>query len=235
VDAQARLLEATTRPYAAAGRAELHRARGKLRRDPVYFFLLRKGLLPRHGRLLDLGCGRGLLLALVRAARECHRDGAWPDGWEAPPADLALAGIDLRAEHVEIARLALGERTRLEVGDLRALDFAPCEAILLLDVLFYLDAEEQRSTLVKAVAALEQGGVLLVREADAGAGPAFEMTRLSERVLETLRGRPLSRLRYRRAADWVDLLRSLGLEVSSEPMSAGTPFANVLFIGRKIR
>jgi SAM-dependent methyltransferase len=235
MDAPARLVEAAARRYAAAGRSELYRARGKLRHDPLYFFLLRQGLLPGRGRLLDVGCGRGLLLSLIAAARDCHRAGTWPAGWAPPPADLALAGMDIRTDHVAVARAALGERARLEVGDLRALAFPPSAAILLLDVLLYLDASEQRLALGKAVAALEIGGVLLVREADADAGLAFGITRLSERLLEALRGRPRARLYYRRASAWVELLQSLGLAVTSEPMSAGTPFANVLHICRKIR
>src|SRR5688572_30219916 len=228
-----RLLEAAAQPYAAAGRYALHFARGKLRHDPVYLYLLRKGLLPDRGRLLDVGCGRGLLLALLRAARESYRAGTWPQGWAAPPLHLDLTGIDRRADHVLIARAALGGDARLEAGDLRDFDFPPAAAIVLLDVLFYLREDEQRRTLGKAAAALAGGGVLLLREADAGAGVAYGLSQLSERLLEALRGRPFARLRYRRAAEWAGLLESLGFTVEMEPMSEGTPFANVLFICKK--
>lgn len=234
MDAQTRLLlDAATRPYAAASRYAFHFARGKLRHDPVYFFLLRRGLLPDRGRLLDLGCGRGLLLSLLRAAHGCHRAGTWPSGWPAPPADLELTGIDLQAAHVLVACAALGDRARLEARDLRDLDFPAAEAIVLLDVLLYLDEDEQERALGKAAAALESGGLLLLREADAGAGVAYGMSQLSERLLEAMRGRPLARLRYRRAAKWISLLESLGFSVTAEPMSAGTPFANVLFVCKK--
>ncbi len=227
-----RLLDAATRPYAAAGRHALHFARGKLRHDPVYFFLLRRGLLPGRGRLLDVGCGRGLLLSLLRVARESYRAGKWPPGWPAPP-DLEPSGIDLRAAHLEIARVALGGAARLEVRDLRDFDFPPSTAIVMLDVLLYLVEDEQQRALARAAAALQSGGVLLLREADAGAGFAYFMSQLSERLLEALRGRPFARLRYRRATEWVALLESLGFAVAMEPMSEGTPFANVLFHCRR--
>jgi SAM-dependent methyltransferase len=234
MDPRARaLLDAVAQPYAAAGRHAFHFVRGKLRHDPVYFFLLRQGLLPDRGRLLDVGCGRGLLLALLRAAREIFRAGMWPQGWAAPPLDLDLTGIDLRADHVLIARAALGGDAGLEAGDLRDFDFPPAAAIVMLDVLLYLRADEQQRALGKAAAALASGGVLLLREADAGAGITYGLSQLSERLLEALRGRPFVRLRYRCAAEWVGLLESLGLTVTMEPMSEGTPFANVLFICKK--
>src|SRR5688572_6238892 len=149
MDTQARrLLDAATQPYAAAGRHALHFARGKLRHDPVYFFLLRRGLLPGRGRLLDVGCGRGLLLSLLRAARESYRAGKWLPGWPAPP-DLEPSGIDLRSAHLEVARVALGDAARLEVRDLRDFDFPPSTAIVMLDVLLYLGEDEQQRALAR--------------------------------------------------------------------------------------
>jgi hypothetical protein len=174
-----------------------------------------------------------LLLALLRAARESHRAGTWPAGWEAPPLNLDLAGIDHRAAHVLIARAALGDDAMIDARDLRDFDFPPSAAIVLLDVLLYLREDEQQRTLARAAAALASGGVLLLREADAGAGFAYGLSQLSERLLEAMRGRPFARLRCRRAAEWVGLLESLGFMVVMEPMSEGTPFANVLFICKK--
>jgi hypothetical protein len=38
----------------------------------------------------------------------------------------------------------------------------------------------------------------------------------------------------RTLAEWVARLQSLGFEVQSQPMSAGTPFANVLLVARVV-
>jgi SAM-dependent methyltransferase len=234
MDPQAsRLLEAARQPYAAAGRYAFHFAAGKLRHDPVFLFLLERGVLPPRGRLLDVGCGRGLLLSLLHAARTRYQAGAWPAGWPLPPLELELHGIELSTAHARIAREALGEAARVEARDLRGSDFPPSAAIVLIDVLLYLSGDEQREVLRKAAGALEAGGILLLREADAGAGLAYAMTHGSERLLEALRGRPLARLTYRRAAEWVGLLEALGFDVTMESMSAGTPFANILYICKK--
>ena len=104
---------------------------------------------------------------------------------------------------------------------------------MLLDVLLYMREDEQERVLRKAVAALEPGGLLLTREADAEAGFTFAMTRWGERLMEMGRGEWRDRLRYRSAERWKALLSGLGLSVEPVAMSAGTPFSNVLFVCRK--
>lgn len=234
------LFDAATRPYLKAGFPYLGAgfyywqfARGKLRYDPVYFVLLKRGLLPGHGRLLDVGCGQGVLLSLLIAACEQYRRGDWPREWPAPPLNLDLHGFDLRPDRVRAARRALDGRARIEMRDAREAEFPRCTAIVMLDLLHYLREEQQDCVLERAAAALVPGGVLLLREADAGAGLAFEVTRLSERIAAAARG-DFGPLRYRSASRWFAALEGLGLAVKSESMSQGTPFANVLFTARKV-
>jgi SAM-dependent methyltransferase len=225
------LFEAATRPYLAAGKHAWRFARGKLRYDPVYFSLLRRGLLPPYGSLLDLGCGQGILLSLLTAAK--HQAGAWPDDWPSPPS-LALRGIDLSAARVGTARRALGAQAQLDRGDVCDLDFQPASVIVLLDVLFYLGEADQARVVEKAAAALEPGGLLLLREPDAGAGMSFHVTKWVERLACAARGALRQRLHYRSTAQWMAQLATHGLVVQTMPMSDGTPFANVLFAARKV-
>jgi SAM-dependent methyltransferase len=227
------LLDAATRPYIGVGRYAWHFARGKLRHDPVFFSLLRRGLLPDRGSLLDLGCGRGILLSLLKAAKEQYQAGRWPRDWPAPPLNLALQGIELREDRVQAARRALGGSVQVDQCDLRAFDLHPCSVIVMLDVLLYLGEDEQQRLLDRAAAALEPDGLLLLREADAGAGFAFRVTRWSERTAGALRGQFGQRLHYRGAVQWIAELAGRGFAVSTQPMSEGTPFANVLYVARK--
>ncbi len=227
------LLDAAAHPYLGADVFDRRFARNKLRFDPVFFALLRGGLLPDRGTLLDLGCGRGLLLALLIAARDQFRRGQWPPGWPPPPMNLTLQGIELNPDHASVAQRALINQAQVTRDDIRDAAFPPCSAVVLLDVLIYLEEREQIRVLERAAAALEPGGLLLVREADAGAGFAFLVTRWSEQLLEILRGRLRNRLHYRSAIQWAGLLESLGFSVGVESMSTGTPFANMLFVARK--
>lgn len=227
------LLSAAARPYLKAGLHPWLFARGKLRFDPAFLALLRRGDLPDRGTLLDVGCGQGPLLALLVAARDQYRSGRWPAGWPAPPLNLALRGLDVRGDRVRAANAALGESARVERHDARKVEFEACSAIVMLDVLFYLREDDQVGLLEKAAGALEPGGLLLVREADAGAGFRFRLTKWTERIAEAARGRLRDGLHYRSARQWTALLEGLGFAVGVEPMSAGTPFANVLFVARK--
>jgi SAM-dependent methyltransferase len=227
------LLDAAARPYLGAGVFDRRFARNKLRFDPVFSALLQDGLLPDRGTLLDLGCGRGLLLALLVAARDQFSRGQWPPGWPPPPMNLTLQGIELNPDHAGVAQRALINQAQVTPQDIRDAAFPPCSAIVLLDVLIYLEARDQVRVLERAAAALEPGGLLLVRDADAGAGFTFRVTRWSVRLQEILRGHLRNRLHYRSALQWAGLLESLGFSVGVESMSAGTPFANVLFVARK--
>jgi len=228
------LFEAATRPYIGAGQYARHFARGKLRRDPVYFSLLRRGLLPDRGSLLDLGCGQGVLLSLLKAAREQYRAGVWPRGWPAPPLNLDLQGIELHEDRVQAARRALGDSVQVVLRDLRDLNFQPCSVIVMLDVLLYLGEEEQQRLLEKAAGALEPGGLLLLREADAAAGFKFQATKWTERIAGALRGQFGQQLHYRSAVQWIAELAARGFAVGAQAMSEGTPFANVLLVARKV-
>jgi SAM-dependent methyltransferase len=235
MDPQVRLLlDAATRAYIGAGRYALHFARGKLRHDPVYFSLLRRGLLPDRGSLLDLGCGQGVLLSLLKAAKEQYQAGSWPRDWPAPPLNLGLRGVELREDRLQAARHALGGNVQVDRRDLRDFDFPPCSVIVMLDVLFYLGEVEQQRLLDKAAGALESGGLLLLREADIGAGFAFHVTKWSEWIAGALRGEFGQQLHYRSAVHWTGVLLRRGFAVSAQPMSEGAPFANVLFVARKV-
>jgi len=227
------LLDEAARFYIGTDQFDRHFARNKLRYDPVFFALLERGGLPARGTLVDVGCGQGLMLALLAAARERFRSGEWPSDWSAPPAELLLTGIERHARRARAAQGALQGRARIVLGDVRDAPIPPCDAVLLIDVLFYLDEDEQLHLLRRIATALAPGGLLVLREADAGAGFAFRLTSGCERLLEALRGRPGTRLHYRKTTEWSQMLRDLGFAVDAVPMSAGTPFANVLLYGRK--
>src|SRR6478609_10706319 len=103
------LVTAASEPYQRAGRFAWHFARGKLRWDPVFSHLLARGLIAPRTRVLDIGCGQGLLASLLAAAARAARDGRWPSGWAEPPLDVRVRGIELQRRNVERARDALGD------------------------------------------------------------------------------------------------------------------------------
>jgi uncharacterized protein (DUF2062 family)/SAM-dependent methyltransferase len=211
-------------------------ARAKLRGDPVYRAVLSSGWLPTSGQLLDVGCGQGLLLALIAQAADDAREGAWPPtGWPPAPRDLRLHGIELRPRAAALARYALGDAAEIQTGDAReavfpeALDF-----VALFDVLHLVDLQAQARLVTRLAAAMRPGALLLVREADAAAGWRFRMVRLGNRLTAMLRGHWRPRFAFRTAAAWRAALADHGFDVDVAPMRAGTPFGNVLIVARRV-
>lgn len=227
------LAEAAAQRYAPAGRFPTRFALGKLRHDPVYAAILAQGLIPDRARLVDLGCGQGLLLALLVAATDAFGQAAWPAGWPPPPRPESMTGIDFRRREITLARAALGGRVRLERSDLRKIALPACDAIVIIDVLHYIDAAAQEAVLAECARALSAGGVLVLRVADARAGRRFALTRIVDQFVALARDRVWPRLYFRSLPEWIDLLERSGFEVRSQPASAGTPFANAMVIARR--
>jgi len=229
------LVEAASAYYRSAGRFAWHFARGKLRTDPVFAAILAHGLLGGRRHILDLGCGQGLLAAWLLAAHACHaseRRGAWPRGWPAPPKLDSYAGIEINPHEVARARHAFaldpGAAVQIVHGDIRDVDYAAADAVVILDVLHYIDYSAQQRVLERARAALPAHGVLVLRIGDAAGGPAYHFSRLVDQTVVLLRRRRWLPLKCRSLRDWQQLLVACGFRVHTLPMSAGTPFANVL-------
>lgn len=214
----ARLVEAASAPYRAAGRFAWHFARGKLGADPVFPYLLQARLIPENARLLDLGCGQGLLAALLAAA--------------GTPRLASYRGIELMARDVARAHRALGAQCGVRQGDIRSAEFGAADAVVILDVLHYMSLAEQDAVLGRVRAALPAGGVLLLRVGDAAAGLPFRLSNWVDWTVAFVRGHGATRFHCRSVAQWRSALEALGFAVHAEPMSRGTPFANVLLSAR---
>ena len=208
-------------------------ARGKVRGDPMYRTLLTEGILPSGGCLVDVGCGQGLMLALlVEGAADLDR-GGWPAGWHPPPLFDRLLGIELRRRPAAIARRALAGAAEIVEGDAGLVDFPPCAAVLLLDVLHLMSEQDQGRVLSRAVGSLVPGGVIVVREADAGAGWRFHAVRFGNRLKAVVVGNWRQRFCFRSSVEWTQRFRAAGCDVSVRGAGDGTPFANVLFVLRR--
>lgn len=217
--------------YDRRDRFARHFARGKLAGDPAFRGLLARGLIPPRARLLDLGCGQGVLAAMLLAARASHARGQWPADWPPPPNPCEIRGIDLSRRDIDRAAAAVPE-ARFECADITQARLGEADAVVILDVLHYIGADAQRGVLERARDALRGGGVLLMRVADADGSLRFRYTVLIDHAGTALRGQGFARYHCRPVAEWQAMLESLGFRVEATPMSEGTSFANVLLVAR---
>ena len=236
------LLDAACAPYKASGRFAWHWSRGKLGRDPVFRGMLERGDLPAHARVVDIGCGQGLVASLLQACEQAASAGRWPAAWAAAPSARAYTGIELMQRDVdrgEPALRALPFAPRLVCADMREASLPPCDVVVILDVLHYVDIAAQDDVLRRVRDALRAGGAdsgtqraprLLLRVGDAASTRGFAISQWVDRIVTTVRGHRAPPTWGRPLTAWVQRLQSLGFEVHSVPMSQGTPFANVLLV-----
>ncbi|MDP1650548.1 MAG: class I SAM-dependent methyltransferase [Rubrivivax sp.] len=233
-DAWVALLDAACAPYRSAGRWAWHWARGKLGRDPVFRGLLERGDLPARARVLDIGCGQGLLASLLQATADAARRGAWPAAWPAAPSATAYTGIELMAKDAARARAALHGlplQPRFINADMCRAALPECDVVVILDVLHYVDHAAQEALLQGVRDALRPSqGRLLLRVGDADSRRGFAVSQWVDHVVTMARGHRVPPTYCRPLAAWVALLESQGYAVRTVPMSQGTPFANVLLV-----
>lgn len=226
------LLDRASQPYRGAGVFAWKFAQGKLKGDPAFFGLLELGLIPDADRLIDLGCGQGLLASWLLEARALHEEGNWPAEWPAAPKVKNIWGLELMQSDVSRARAALGQRASIDQGDIRTADFGKADVAIILDVLHYISYEAQEDVLRRIRAALPAGGTFITRIGDAAGGLPFYYSNWVDHVVFFLRGHGINRIYCRTADEWLQVLQRCGFEARTLPMNKGTPFASVMLIAK---
>lgn len=229
------LLDAASQPYQIAGNFQYRMARGKLGGDPLFTYLLEHGVLRKSRRVMDLGCGRGLLAAWFLAAEKLAAHEQLQQSIAAPTG-TTFHGIDLNAGACAIGNRALAplyaEQLELVGGDMCQAAVHGYDTITLLDVLHYIPFEQQDALLDRITAALPPDGLLLLRVGNADGGWRFRFSQWIDLAVAHAHGFHLRRLYCRTHADWVHALQARGFTVTAQPMSEGTAFANVLLSAR---
>lgn len=123
-------------------------------------------ILPANGRIFDIGCGYGFLSFSLALNRET----TW------------VTGLDYDANKIEIADNCPVKPANLRFihADAATFDYPPATAYILSDVLHYLTREEQHGLMVRLIATLEPGGLLLVRDGDKEKKEKHRGTQLTE-------------------------------------------------------
>lgn len=129
--------------------------------------------VPRHGFIVDLGCGHGLFANVLV---------------ESSPTRRGL-GLDLDERKIGVARATIAgrdDRLRFEVADVVAVPPPRCDAITIVDVLYLMAPEDQERVLKGAAAALNEGAPLIVWTQEARIDPRYALTYVQETISVSL-------------------------------------------------
>lgn len=177
--------------------------------------------VPAAGRILEVGCGHGLLsllLAVTSAGRE-------------------VLGIDVDEDKLDAARAAAVRAdvaAEFEVSSGGELPEGPWDGIAIVDVLYLLDAATQRELLAACGAALAPGGTLVVKEMalvprwKAAWNTAQETAAV--RVLGITAGHELT---FLPPTELAGAMAGAGLQVRQRALDRGYPHPHHLLVGRK--
>lgn len=124
-------------------------------------------LLPREGKILDLGCGYGFMAYMLYWASQNKRQ---------------ITGVDYDEEKIETANHCFSKTDDLQFiqADITKFELEKYDGITIMDVLHYLKPEQQVDIIEKAIDALLPGGILIVRDGDADMKEKHKGTKLTE-------------------------------------------------------
>lgn len=203
----------------------------KIRLDPFHAWILREGPIRSGDRLLDLGSGKCILLASIRAACASFKEHRWPAHWPAPPEPLGYTGVDLHPGDADLCEELLSKDQFIR-GDLSHLPKGAFDVVTLIDVLQYIPRAAQ-VPLLAAIRKQQPNATLLIRVADGSLTLRHRLTLMVDWINALVRGtlaQPLGNTRS--AAEWGHLLKDLGYALEIHPLYQGTFFSNTLFLAR---
>lgn len=138
----------------------------KMKTDPLFQAV--EAAAPTRGRILDLGCGYGIVAHWLTIF--------------AP--ERSVTGVDFDADKIRVAQATARFNPRVVFERRDLLEWAEqpaCDCVLLCDVLHYFPRELKAEVLRKVFQALRPGGCLIVRDACAEETPRHRRVAWSEK------------------------------------------------------
>lgn len=123
-------------------------------------------LLPRQGNILDIGCGYGFMAYMLHFV--CPQ--------------RMITGIDYDEEKIATANhcFSKNENIHFEHADVMAFPFASYNAIVMMDILHYLQPEQQKAVIEKCIRHLAPGGLIVIRDGNKDLAKRHRGTELTE-------------------------------------------------------
>jgi len=178
-------------------------------------FELIERFLPKSGRIVDVGCGYGLLANLT-ALRYAERD---------------VYGFDMNARRINIARKSVKNRKNVhfEIKNVKDLRLGSCDAIIMSDFLHHVPYREQENLIKQAYGKLKKKGIMIILDIEKKPLWKYLFAANLDRVLNCF-----PRLYYRDVESFNNMLERNGFSVSIINADMKLPLPDVLLVCKKI-
>ena len=164
--------------------------------------------LPQRGKIVDLGCGEGVIAEFL--ARKNSR---------------RVIGVDLDEKRLKES----GQKNlRFQVGDIRKFKLDKIDGVIISDVLHHVNFQDQKSILKNITSSLKKGGVLVIKEIDTGEFIRSKLSRFWDLVFY-----PGDKIYFNDAISLKKLLESYGFTVSIKRPTRLFPGSTTLFVCKK--
>ncbi len=172
-------------------------------------------LLPKGGKIIDLGCGEGVLTNYL--------------GLSSP--DREVLGIDVDQNRIKQANHGV-KNVSFTSADITKFKIPPCDGIVIFQVLHHLhSAKEQEEIIQHCVKNLKKNGKLIIVEIYVGLSLNYFLTWIADHLLVAwfFEKRLYSPILFRKLADWKKVIESHDLSYKViNPNSITKPFSNTI-------
>ncbi|NMG11229.1 class I SAM-dependent methyltransferase [Brasilonema sp. UFV-L1] len=175
--------------------------------------------VPREGKILDIGCGHGVLsnlLAITSPQRQ-------------------ILGIDIDAKKIAAAQRTIGKRSNIqfEVGDAAFLPDSSFHAVTIADVMYLIPPDTQRAILTSIACVLEPNGVLVWKTQTHQPWWKYAITYTQEWLMTKLGPTKGAGLFFMDNEESIQAIRTAGLHPVVVPLPSRRPYSDILFLGCK--
>lgn len=183
-------------------------------------FLEVERLVPKEGKIVDLGCGEGLFTNLLALSSSQSQ----------------IIGIEIDENRIRQADHGI-RNVRFEKGDVTNIKIPRADCIIMFHLLHHLNSFEAQEKLIKKCAeALKKNGRLIIVEVAEQPILKHALSWLTDAfVVPILFEKKLFNMSffYRTEKGWKELFTKYRLRVQTKQAHKGKPFSHVIFIAQK--